>query len=82
MTVTHSLAILLLTATSFSTVRSSNVWGVNASFLRVLLQIGHGAGPRVNNLSIQDSHLQTPDVRTSKHVKVRDENCTFYGNKS
>ena len=44
-------------ATSLSTLRSSNVWGMNASFLSTLLHIGHGAGPRVNRRSMQDSHL-------------------------
>lgn len=54
---THSFAIRRLTATSFSTPRSSKVCGVNASFRRILLQIGQGAGPSVNSLSMHDSHL-------------------------
>lgn len=54
---TYSFAIRRLTATSFSTPRSSNVCGVKASLRRILLHIGHGAGPRVNNRSMQDSHL-------------------------
>lgn len=53
----------LLTATSFSTVRSSNVCGVNASLRRTLVQIGHGAGPKVKSLSMQDSHLKEGDER-------------------
>jgi hypothetical protein len=54
---TYSFAILLRMATSFSTLRSSKVCGVKASFLNTLLQIGHGAGPRVNKRSMHDSHL-------------------------
>jgi hypothetical protein len=54
---THSLLMRLRTETSFSTVKSSNVCGVKASFRKILLQIGHGAGPSVNNRSMQDSHL-------------------------
>ena len=31
---------------------------MNANFRRVVWHIGHGAGPSVNSLSMQDSHLQ------------------------
>jgi hypothetical protein len=56
------LATRRRTATSFSTVRSSKVCGVNWSLRRVLLQIGHGAGPRVNSRSMHDSHLMKGHV--------------------
>lgn len=77
---TYSFAILLLTATSFSTVRSSNVCGVKANLRRTLLQMGHGAGPSVNSLSIHDSHLQITSARTPCHR--REYRLTFYGNMS
>ena len=66
---TYSFAILRLTATSFSTPKSSKVCGVNASFLRVFVHIGHGAGPRVNKRSIHDSHLH--DGLVSGHPTSR-----------
>lgn len=60
---TYSFVIRLLTATSFSTPKSSKVWGVKASLRNVLPQIGQGAGPSVNNLSIHDSHLSRDNQR-------------------
>ena len=66
----YSLAIRRRMATSFSTPKSSKVWGVNASLRRILLHIGQGAGPSVNNRSIHDSHLQ--------YIKIR---TTFFNNK-
>ncbi len=77
---THSLAIRLRMATSFSTPRSSNVCGVNASFRRTVLQIGHGAGPSVNNRSMQDSHLQYEVSISSNETKAVKH--TFYGNRN
>ena len=56
---TYSFASFLRIETSFSTTRSSKVWGMKVIFLSVFPQTGHGAGPKVYRRSIQDSHLVT-----------------------
>ena len=79
---TDSIASFLLMATSFSTTRSSNVWGMKVIFLSVFPQTGHGAGPKVYRRSIQDSHLVAWSVSERAKGGYNGSRDTFCDNTS
>lgn len=54
---THIFKILFLMSTSFSTIRSSNCWGLKSFRLKAVLHSGHAADGRVKSVSTQFSHL-------------------------